>query len=258
MDLMTTYPELSPEQLVDHWANTHDHENVISAPGVLSALRTPDCTPVAIASVDLCEVVRGTLHSMLGVFGVTEEAITSYSHYGPNFGIDNDLTVAIVQTLMNSDMVQPVDDIEEISEIMQEWRKLGIYCVANTSTLPGCEAATIDFLGRHLPEGFDGILLPRNALGDGPLTKGHALGFAIEAVADPTNVAAVHIDDAPHHNKAVNEHVGTKIGRNNTTTLMPTYVGNVHPEGTVAAEDPIDAFRRADQILRLVVERSNS
>lgn len=237
-------------ELIDHWSATHDHSNVIESPGVFGALRTPDAAPRVVVSIDLCEVLRSTLHSMAAVFGKVPSEIGSYSTYGPNFGVSSSLDRAIVQVLMNHGHVEPNEAIEEISQTLQSWREQDAYCVANTSTLPGCEIATISFLDEYLPGCFDGILLPRNHDGKAPITKGHALRFAIEELTDIEDTSALHIDDAPHHCVAVAEHVGGLIGRHNVTTIMPLYRDAKHPEGTLPASTPVDAFRQADQVVR--------
>ncbi len=248
LDHVYTVPTTA--ELIDHWAATHDHSNVIESPGVFGVLRTPDVTPRVVVSIDLCEVIRGTLHSMASVFGKTSVDLHTYSAYAPNFGVEDHMVAPVIQTLMNHGHVKPDDAIEEISQTLQSWREQDAYCVANTSTLPGCEIATISFLDEYLPGCFDGILLPRNHDGKAPITKGHALRFAIEELTDIDDTSALHIDDAPHHCVAVAEHVGTLIGRHNVTTIMPLYRDAKHPEGTLPASSPVDAFRQADQVVR--------
>lgn len=243
------YPVPGTDELIEHWAETHGHADVIEAPGVFGAVRQPEEEVGIVASIDLCEVVRGTLHSMLGVYAKDEADIQAYSSYGPNFDIDGTRVVAIVQALMNHGHVKPVEGIERIASTLRTWRLAGVYCVANTSTLPGCEKATIEFLDEYLEGCFDGVLLPRNHDGSGPITKGHALGFVTEAFVS-TEGFALHIDDAPHHCEAVQAHVGELLGEENVATVMPLYPGNGTPPGnTIPADSPVHAFEIADSLV---------
>jgi len=245
------YPVPTSEELAEYWAETHAHTGVITSPGVYGALRQPETAPTTVVSLDLCEVVRGTVHSMLDVFAKKPKDIINHSNYGPNFAVEKNVVIPIVQTLINYDHVLPVEGIAEISETIRVWRSLGVYVVANTATLPGCEKATISFLDRYLSDCFDGILFVRNYDASGQVNKGHALRFLIEGYADPSNTFALHIDDAPHHCEAVNQEVGSLIGQQNTATIMPVYPGtSARPKGTIIAQSPRDAFAVADNLVR--------
>lgn len=245
------YPMPESEELAAYWSDIHDHANVVASPGVYGAIRLPDETPTIVVSVDLCEVVRGTVHSMLGVFAKKPEDIINHNNYGTNFDIESNVVIPIVQTLINYDHVQPVDGIEEIADTIRNWKSLGVYVVANTATLPGCEVATISFLNRYLKNCFDGILLARNHDANGQINKGHALRFLLEEHADTSNTFAIHIDDAPHHCEAVTREVGNLIGSHNVETIMPLYPNtSARPTGTEIADSPREAFAIANNFVR--------
>ncbi len=61
---------------------------------------------------------------------------------------------------------------------------------------------------------------------------------------------ALHIDDAPHHCRAVTEQVGALLGEENVVTIQPVYPGNEDvPEQTHRASTPLEAFQFADELI---------
>ncbi len=115
-DLDHAYPVPDQTELIEHCADTHGHTNVVEAPGLYGAVRVPDEKADVIASLDLCEVMRGTLVSMCGIFARTAEDLRLYSNYGPNFDIEDRDVVPIVQTLMNYDHIRPIEGAEEVGD----------------------------------------------------------------------------------------------------------------------------------------------
>lgn len=250
MTLDHHHPEPSGAELVEHWAQTHGYDGVIEAPGVFGAVRTPDQPPTFVASIDLCEVVRHTKASLLGIAGISRSELTLSNTYHDAIGVGPGAMQPILQTLMHNDHIEPVEGIERIGDIMRSWRQAGAYVVANTSTLSGCETSTTTFLGKHLEGCFDGIVFPRNHDGEGPTSKGQALSFIIKAFSNPAVTRALHIDDTPYHCEAVQAHVGDLLGPGNVTTIMPIFRGSPSvPTGTIAAESPLHAFTIADGIV---------
>jgi hypothetical protein len=250
MSLDHEHPVPTIDELVDHWVDTHGHTDVIEAPGVFGAVRTPDHTPTFVASIDLCEVVRHTKGSVLGVVGIPLSELELSSTYHDAISVNDEAMQPIIQTLMHHDHIEPIEGIAAIGEIMRGWRKFGAYVVANTSTLPGCETATTAFLHKYLEGCFDGIVFPRNHDGAGPISKGHALSFLIAEFCDPEDVRALHIDDTFYHCNSVREHVGALVGPDRISTIMPLYPGSpAVPEGTIPAESAMHAFLIADSLV---------
>jgi hypothetical protein len=254
--LNEAYPIPSSEELQAHWSEYLGKGHIVApAPGVLGVVRTLAETerPTAFASVDLCEVVRATCVACRGVEKPVE-VIKNIHGYGDDLSISNDVETGL-QVLMTNGLVPPVEGIEEIAEIMRRWRKLGVYVVANTSTLPGCERGTIEFFKRHLRGAIDGLLLPRNYDGTLPLTKGVAarnllgkLGIGA-AEAEPTPTVAIHIDDTSHHNIGFRDALAAMPGVQ-TRTFQPVYPSKKKvDEGSVLVATPLGAFYHADEFL---------
>lgn len=188
----------------------------------------PERAPTAFVSLDLCEVVRETAISLTRIRGgglsdiVTNSEGTN-SDYGMTFlGADTfsprvNVTQIILWHLMNEKapnneedqkfkppLITPVPHASTIRSLMQRWREQGVYIVANTSTLPGCEKGTIKSLNDHYAGTTQGILFPRNHDGRGVATKAGILEEAKEIMEwhtgfDLTNAPTIAIEDTPHH-----------------------------------------------------------
>lgn len=182
----------------------------------------PDNTPTAFVSLDLCEVVRETAISLTRIRGggladiITNSERTN-SDYGMTFlGADTfspgiNLTQIALWHLMNekyqtadSPLITPTPHADAIRSFMQSWRKQGVFIVANTSTLAGCEKGTIRSLKDHYADTTQGILFPRNHDGRGAATKAGILEEAKEIMEwhtgfSLTDVPTIAIEDTPHH-----------------------------------------------------------
>lgn len=236
-------------ELNDHW-QAYAGGNVVEAPGVYGAIRTPDKAPTKFASIDLCEIVRKSSEAVRLV-ETPDSSHTACVHcYGEGLAIAGD-TLPVLQTLMNHDKVEPVDDIHHIADRLQTWRREGIYVFANTSTLPGCELATIRFLNQYLPGCFDGMLLPRNHHGTDPLTKGVAARNLITSLTPKGQpVTAIHIDDVPYHNQGYRDALAG-YGHIEVATFQPLYPSCKQPDaGSYLTSSPAEAFIAADKVLR--------
>ncbi len=213
----------------------------------------PHSRPTAYASVDLCEVVRQTSYTLRTVEGEVVDPIECIHHYAEGMqGVTPDDITPVVQTLMANGHIPPVEGIGRIREIMHGWKAAGVYIVANTSTLPGCEIGTIRFFEQHLPGVFDGILLPRNHDGSHPVTKGVAarnmLEFFNEGSGEPT--AVIHIDDLAHHNAGFRAAVGGLAGIE-VQTFQPMYPSHFeHDPHSNLADNPQHAFEIANVYLQ--------
>lgn len=259
MDLSHEYPTPSQAELNELWRAYAPDAKLVEAPGVLGTIRDPEAAPEVVVSVDVCEVLRQSHEAYRSVEDVSGEPIKSnifiYGDYG-----DRKLSISsysdvtnVLRVLMNNNLVMPVEDIDKIATIMQNWRNLGAYVVANTSTLPGCEPGTIDFFNTYLPDCFDGLLLPRNHDGSLPLTKGVAIKNLIGKFREDLGQVpklAMHIDDAPHHQHGfIREHEDQSDYT--VATFAPYYKLDVeHPATTTIGATPYETFRIADQFIQ--------
>jgi len=264
------YPVPLPHELEAAWA-AYVGEAAIATPGVYGATRLPNPNnpPNAVLSVDLCEVVRET---GAGVRTIEEPDLRPGSsqdsnspcahHYGEGLSVHNQIDAAsVVTVLMNGDYIEPVKDIGYIHAILASCRKLGIFVVANTSTLPGCELATIRFMKRNLPNAFDGLLLPRNHDNSSPLTKGVAVRMLIDRLlfkpSTPENrfptspLTVVHVDDVSEHNRNFHR-AFEKRDDVGITTIQPLRP-SCFPldEGSIHTPNSLDAFRTAATLLSI-------
>jgi len=250
-DLAKEYPVPSEAELMTQWQNYTNSEAVVAVPDVFGAIRLPDAAPGHIASIDLCEVVREThldLHRVEYPDGPPPKQIHAYCD-GLAIGNNADITAA-AQVLMAAGLVRPNPNINRITETLQSWRQRGVYVFANTSTLPGCELSTIDFMRRYMPECFDGIVLPRNHDSLLPLTKGVAGFSVIEHVTDEQSaLRVIHIDDKAVHNDAF-LHAASIRHNTAVATFQPYYPGSkpgLLP--STVCMSPLEAFQAAEAFL---------
>lgn len=205
MHLDDEYPVPTNEELSELWseytqADAHPLEGVY---GVF----TPPEEARAVASVDLCEVVRETAFALDQATGYEIERRSVYAanrwfhREASDHDMEQSVVVSIVRVLMHAGHIEPVDGIEGIREILITWREQGVYVVANTATLPGCEAGTIAHtLRRDLRDCFDALVLPRGWDGTSGVSKAGALAILGAEVGLPLHdKPLVHIDDARHH-----------------------------------------------------------
>lgn len=243
------FPIATDHQLVEAWESytgrpAHATQEIY---GVYSEARSV----TAVASIDLCEVVRDTSITLDDLTGAVRNRRSHYSEgtwyhrskKGPEY--EWSMVVSSVQTIMNYGLVQPVNGIERIAETLHSWRKAGVYCVANTSTLQGCEIATIKHtLGRDLPACFDAMILPRNHDGLGSVSKAAALSiFASESGIALAEVPKVHIDDNTQHIIGFMQHDP------DTHLLVPSHGGNTETNTDIQCKTPTEAFERAEHFL---------
>ena len=225
-------------------------EKIIEASGVYGVVQIPEKIPTMYASIDLCEVLRQTRATLRTVEEVSPGVVDRKLGYAEGLSVCNDV-VPVVQTLMANGLVPPVDDLDKIVPIMQGWKRSGVYIFANTSTLPGCEIPTIDFLEEYLPGIFSGILLPRNHDGTLPATKGTVARDLLEylgAAGGSIPATAIHIDDLSHHTEDFRRHVGG-LPNVRVETFQPVYPYFSADPGSVISQTPLQAFEQADRFL---------
>ncbi|HTE58194.1 MAG TPA: hypothetical protein VK694_05620 [Verrucomicrobiae bacterium] len=247
------YPVASPDELADEW-HAYTERETHALQGVLGAYAKPVGEVCAVASIDLCEVTRDTAVSLGDLVGEPLER-GQYSegtwYSVENMGLDFEYSVVLggLQHLMNNDLVGAIPGIDEVSHTLRGWREQGVYMAANTSTLPGCELATIrHHLEKDLKGCFDALLLPRNYDGRGKMTKAQALDvLGQEAGIDIGALPLVHIDDATHHVQGFIDHFGDHP---TSAFLMPAHNYNQAPVAEMRCEDPPEAFARAHEFLQ--------
>jgi len=233
---------------------------------IYNVAEIPDTPPAAYISVDLCEVVRHSGLSLLKMRGGTLEDMvvddeTNNFDYGSEINgwpeeIARTNRQKYLQEFMHHQVVEPVPFSDSIGAFLRKWRAQGAYVIANTSTLPGCEESTIEFLAQQYPGCFAGILLPRNYDGKGPVTKFDSLDEVRRMVDATLTVTTrdkpiVAIDDAAHHALAFDR------ADANVQAIMPEYKWNrgVDTVGSRIVRiaqgfGTVDAFIHADQYLQ--------
>lgn len=255
----------SQSELIDLWASGYAAEPVPHAalPGIYSVYRVPETPPAAIVSVDLCEVVRHTCGAVAKAGGITLQEMSTHprpdaekegADYGfRSLGLTHRTIWTAVYDLMEQDQVEPVEDIAYITAMLQNWREQNVYCVANTSTLPSCEPATIKFLKKHLPDSFDGIVFPRTPIDDAMhasqqiafVTKSAALDALVTQISDG-RPPLVHIDDILKHATDMKERFGPDID-----VFTPAYPWNSRQiEGVSRHPSPLETFAAVHATLR--------
>lgn len=252
-DLSEEYPAATQEELTKKWLDYNPDAHAIDAPGVYGVMAIPQKTPEVYVSLDICEVMRDTHLAVRSLISVNEERYKGNIHaYGIGTCLENAADhQAAIRVLMNAGHVKPVESIGEISDIIEEASDVGAYVFANTSTLSGCEIATVDFLKEYVPKGLQGVAFPRNHDGLHPLTKGVVLKNIVDRFSDPKNhTLAIHLDDVPHHNISARTEMA-KRPNSETTTIMPRYETHLAPDHeSNLTETPLIAFRAMREVLR--------
>lgn len=246
------YPTPTDEELCDLWQNYTGTESY-PLTNIYGVFSKPDEVR-AVASIDLCEIVRETsisMHLSLGQEGPDRGYSIGrwFSAEIAGEEIESSVVTNVIRVLLANNHIQPVAGIGRIRSILLNWRTQGVYTVANTSTLPGCERSTIGHtLGSNLPRCFDALLLPRNHDGKGKLTKaGALLVLAAEAGLPLHDIPLVHIDDTWHH---IASFQSTFTEHGQSRFLMP-YVFVSHPNGELEQpQTPLEAFEAADEHFR--------
>lgn len=243
-----------PEELVAYWSANYDQNaSMRSTDEVYGTMRTPDLRPRSVVSVDLCEVTRESCSAFMALGGFTLESAGATYGYGLPYGIEQypDIVTRMLQALMIRDQVEPVAGIDDIRTILNEARENGAYIVANTSTLPGCELATVRWLAKYLPNCFDALVLPRNHDGKGAITKGTAKQVVMRSLLETSGFEKIHttahIDDAPHHIRAVRE--TAKQLDVVHADFTPKYVWNIDHPDMNHQETPLESFEQMADVL---------
>ncbi len=194
---------------------------VMPVSGVLGVVADRPHVKKRVLSLDLCEIVRQTHIAFASFMGQDASYVGSVVWDYNGHGLDSPYHKPDIAALINSGKVPPVREIAWIRQVLRKLHK-NTLIIANTSSEPGTEEATIKFLNEHLPGCFDGILFPRNADGTGSFTKGQALQCALRTVG-VQSARVVHIDDAPHHNASMTLLKNSEDIIKNIQPIMPLF-----------------------------------
>ena len=238
---------------------------IVKTDGVLGAMRSPESHEVipGIISVDLCEVLRYSAKALASLHGKHDYSSNLYTDIFddkekfPDPDAVQDAIASGLFELINGGHVQPVETHEEIAQILQSWRNIdGVYTLANTSTLEGCELATVKMLGDYYPDCFDGIVFPRNYNGAGKITKADALRSVLGRLREDGHDPhfAAHIDDTRHHVEAMTQ----TPPHESMTTFVLEFESNVSLRGltnVVHGTSALEVFELVDDHVK---ERSSA
>jgi hypothetical protein len=250
----------SVDQLLDVWKEHHGNKLMTYLDDMYGICELPDNQPTAILSLDLCEVLRETGPSLTRMYGRTVgDTLHDYgAYYGDGLLGDREQfsREKILPELMRHNTVTPVPFSEAIHAFLQRWNQAGVYTVANTSTLPGCETSTTQFIADHYPDVIKGILFPRNHDGKGGTTKASILEKTKQTLAcqtgyDMETIPSFAIEDAHHHAVDYTEHPSS------IQVFMPNYSWNStlsEQENITIVEQrlgTIDTFIAVDEALKI-------
>jgi hypothetical protein len=240
------YISLTNEELLNEWQNLYDVE-ARPMEGILGVVEYHDQRPDAVLSVDLCDVLRDTCRDYRRAAGLSDIRTHDYQYGVEANGLD--ICTAVVQRLMNRGEVAAVEEVADIANILRAIRAAGALVIANTSTLIGCESATIDerFMATHLRGCFDGIVFPRNHDGTGPISKAIAAAMVMEQEGiDTETTPVVHIDDAPHHVRSFRDYFTSNP---RLALFMPPHEGNQHEIDLqqYLVQNALEAFKAASR-----------
>jgi hypothetical protein len=247
------YPTPHDEQMRELWTEHMGVNEAVSTNKVFGVFTPPAMSVKAVASVDLCEVIRETQMSLFDATGVTGNHNSNYScgtWYDPERvgeSKERSIVVSVARVLIDKGLVKPVDEIEKITDILAGWRKAGIWVIANTSTLPGCEPGTIKHtLAKSTSSQFDGIVFPRNHDGNGTVTKATALKTIIDEAGVSPDVPIIHIDDAYYHHASFRAEKSSFNGQ--MFLLAPAYDGKKVAHVDFEFSSPLETFVGANAL----------
>lgn len=251
-------PDIS--ELIEVWESYHDSDKeIVDIVDMYGVCELPDNQPLAVISLDLCEVLRQTGISLTTMY--TADTKSTLHDYGSFYGdgllgdraqLSREL---LLPELMVNNQVLPVPFFESIQAFLSRWKQSGVYIIANTSTLPGCEVSTCRFIAEYFPSSVNGILFPRNHDGKGNVTKADILYSAKETIRLHTgyelhSLPTIAIEDAYHHAANYADHSPA------IEIFMPGYSWNEPLEGhtgIIRVEQQlgtIDTFIAVDEALR--------
>lgn len=252
LDHPATHAITTADQLIDEWQYEYDNVSMRPVPGLFGVMRHIHGSdhPDTLLSVDVDDVLRDSNATFLalGDYSTEEHAGEDYvTCFGGPFdiGYDFDIVGPAIRGLVLMEKIPPVRKISRIAQHLQYLREHGVYVVASTSTVPGTERATIQFLKKYLPESFDGIVFPGNHDNKGPITKGTVKKMVrqeLHQLAGETTIRSTSmVDDAPHHILHGRE-AAAEMGIDSHIDATPDYPWNRHDARLNIHPTPVDAF----------------
>jgi hypothetical protein len=240
-------------EVQERWA-AYTGKEVYSLPEIAGAYTQPTRRIHSLVSIDIDELIRNTSVA----FGKIMNLNTVRGQYSRDTPVDEytcedeaetarrraAVSLAIHAVIQNG-LAEPDDDIGLLVTSLQEWRKNGVYVVANSSGLEGCDADTVKFLQEFLPDCFDAVLFPRNHDGLGGLTKVGAVQELAQATGmELSDMPVAFLDDMEHQLIHAIDTLGTDRLR---LFALAKHGYNSVPEGAVSAEKSRDVFALADK-----------
>lgn len=234
----------SIENLTARWVESSPAPVLNLPEEIYGVAEKPLTQPRAVIAIDIDEIIRDSGMTLLQISGgalddMVADGETGVFDYGSTHnrwqlgnGIYSQAEQAeyaqamrhlMLHEMMQADLVQPTAYSEIIAKFILKWRAQDVYVIANTSTLPGCETSTVEFLNKYFPGCMQGLLLPRNHDGRGKITKPQSLDATLEAIKKQTTFTVdrlpiLAIDDAKHHAEGYDA--------NGIKTFMPAYGWN--------------------------------
>lgn len=229
-------------------------------------------------SVDVCEVLRQTGNGLLSLAGTSVESIyekgchyvSALSEQMSGLPPSADVIPPALKGVMNADantmaeypirptIIEPIEGWGSIREILTYLREQDVAVIANTSTLPQCELATIDYIHNWYKECFDGFLFPGNHHGHaGQLNKGDALDSVMNTKEMSRLKRVAKIDDTPYHVQAVLDKAAQR-GITQLAGFVPAYNWNRNfdPTHTTRQGTPLESFERIADFFKQTRERT--
>lgn len=200
----------TPQEILSAWSKFHNvPEDELAIPdGVPGVVHRATEPVVSVMSVDLCEVIRNTCVASFKVRNVPwpYKESEATSEYGRGGATQLEIDAAVRKAANEGTGIPTFPDMYDIRNRLNMARQLGVFALANTSMIEGCELGTIDKrgLGRYAQGAFRGIVFQGSYDGTGNKPKKpEALLMALEAAGiNPLLADVAHIDDSPRHLKA--------------------------------------------------------
>lgn len=247
-------PESSPDPDIQKLWQAYTGQTAHALSEVVSAYIHPTRHTHSIASVDIDELLRDTSIGFGRVVGLNTvrgqySRETPFDEYTCKDKTETQNRRSFVDFAIRAAIytgaAKPDEDIESLAETLRKWRTNGVYVVANTAGLEGCDTATIGFLQEFLPGCFDAVLFPRNHDGNGEVTKVEALKLLAETTGmELSDMPLAFLDDMEHQLTDAINTLGT--GRLRLHALAKHQFNQV-PEGATSADKSSDIIGEADK-----------
>lgn len=191
------------DQLMADWAHHHAvaASDLISVDQPLAVLRRPGEheKPKAVLSLDRDEVLHMTGGACIAYYTGDASWSERLTNQYELAGIEDGTISTNVRHVTNNHLALPIANYLDIAQELREMRAAGVYIVATTAIISGCESAVAQSLAQHYKGGFDGVIFSRGHL-EVTSTKPRSLISALGAVGITLGGMPVgHIDDSSRH-----------------------------------------------------------